>query len=240
MRYARDEKNGKPDSGNGKKPNLRAQARMLGGMLCRREDGKLNVRNLIAISNHFDMDDAGKTAYKMILDAGENPSTRNKVVKDLIDMLPEDADAARFLGKLKAKEAIEPLRKMARADKAYKHEKTSAAIWALGEMRVTEAIPEMINRLANPDTAETATYALLKIGEESKPALIEALSGKDSSIKEGAAKTLGKFHSAGIDAVPALKKLTGLWTRIMDRGVYKAASHAVENIQLSYNYDNML
>jgi hypothetical protein len=238
MRYPIDEKNGKAYSDKGKKPDFKAQARMLEGMLFEKEDGRLNVRNLLQISRNFPLNDAGKKAYDLVFDAGKEPSTREHVVKELISMLPEDADAAILLGRLKAREAVEPLRIMARMDEPYKLEKRDSAIWALGELKAEEAIPECIVGLSDPGLMSTPSKALLKIGEKSIPALIEALSDKTDSLKRrGAAKTLGQFYSDAKEALPALKKLTGLRTRIMDKYLFDAAGHAVFQIEHSASFE---
>lgn len=245
MRFARDERKTRSDSSDkNKKPDMRAQVGMLEGMLLEKDGGALNIKNLLHISRHFSTEDAGKKARGMILEVGKEPSTRDYVVGELMGRLPYEPEAARLLGKLKANEAIEVLRDMARIDNMFMTEKVDAAIWALGELKTKRGIPECIAGLSDPGLMSTPSKALLKIGKASIPALIEALSDKSDNIKrKGAAETLGQFGSDAKEALPILEKLSnpwtikGFWARITDKNVYDAAGHAVFQIEHSASFE---
>ena len=229
MRYARGEKGTRNSN-----PKLRAQARMLEGITITK-DGKINVRNLLTVAKSIN-GEAGKTARNMIIDAGKDESTREYVIKELVEALGagrRSVEAANILGKIKAVEAIGALRETAGDNNTWRSSLQCAAIWALGELKAKEAIPEIIEGLSDPSFMSVPPDALLKIGEESIPALIEALSERDSLKRRGAAETLGQFGSDAKEALPALKKLTGFWTRIADKELFNAAEHAINRIEHS-------
>jgi len=245
MREAQKEKNGKPDSGKKEKPDFKAQARMLEGMLFEKEDGKLDIGKLLKIMHYFD-DKEWARATDSIICAGRDPSTRKYVIDELIDALKnstEEAQAAFVLGRIDAREAIEPLKKAVKNKNFLKMDLRINAAYALGQMRVTEAIPDIAELMSNPYEAQCASKALLNIGEKSVPTLIESLKEGNTWKRTWAAKTLGQFAYAATDALPDLEKLSnpwtlkGFWTRITDKDVFDAAGHAAWQIEHSASFE---
>jgi len=245
MRYPIYEKKGKSDLDTNKKPDLRAQSRMLEGMLVGKQDGKPNIRNLLKIMHQFDDREWAKAA-DLILGAGRDPATRKYVIKELIDALEnstDEAEAAFVLGRIDAREAIEPLKKAVKNQNFLKIDLRINAARALGRMKVKEAIPDIAELLSNPYEAQIASNALLNMGEESVPTLIESLKEGNTWKRTWAAKTLGQFGSDAKEALPVLEKISnpwtlkGFWTRITDEDVFNAAGHAVFQIELSASYE---
>ena len=86
-----------------------------------------------------------------------------------------------------------------------------AAVEALGEIGpdAAEAIDDIIQLLegAKGDNLETTCNALVKIGPEAVPGLIDALDDTNFNIRVGAVTALGKFAADAADALPELKKM---------------------------------
>ncbi len=86
-----------------------------------------------------------------------------------------------------------------------------AAVEALGEIGpdASESIDEIIQLLegAKGDNLETTCNALVNIGPEAVPGLIEALDDTNFNIRVGAVTALGKFAADAVDALPKLKDM---------------------------------
>jgi len=237
MRFARDDITTKIKPKE--KPDFKAQANMLEGMLVKKEDGRLNVRDLLKIMHRFgDRECAGATG--LVVSAGKDPATRKYVIGELIDALEnstDEAEAAFVLGRIEARESIEPLIEAVKNENFLMGNLRTNAACALGAMGVKEAIPEIAELMSNPYEAQSASAALFKIGKESVPMLIESLKEGNTWKKQWAARTLGDFGSDAKEALPNLKKLTGFWTRITDKEVFNAAGHAVFQIEHSASFE---
>jgi HEAT repeat protein len=86
-----------------------------------------------------------------------------------------------------------------------------AAVEALGEIGpgAAEAIDVIIQLLegAKGDNLQTACNALVNIGPEAVPGLIDALDDTHFNIRVGAVTALGKFAADAADALPRLKDM---------------------------------
>ncbi|MEO8606764.1 MAG: HEAT repeat domain-containing protein [Chloroflexota bacterium] len=111
-------------------------------------------------------------------------------------------EAARALGRLKDTRAIEPLMELLNLDVQNQEHRTVAVwpyvIWALGEMRVVQAAPKLIQLLHtynNNDLDDISIpEALGKIGDaQAVPELIRVLDQRHESCRSFAAWALGKI-----------------------------------------------
>jgi HEAT repeat protein len=129
--------------------------------------------------------------------------------------------AARYLGKLRAVEAIPPLLRLLHASNPHTR---MAGADALGMLEAAEAA-EPLAELAEEDPDEAvrsrAVTALGKIGDErTVPLLIRLLVSPSRWVRMNAAEALGRF--ADESAVPAVRA-AGRREPLFSRGVYRAA-----------------
>jgi HEAT repeat protein len=130
-----------------------------------------------------------------------------RAVEPLIEMLRNQKNARRFvaartLGRLKDTRAIEPLMEHINLD-AQNQEQPRVAVWpyvvwALGEMRVGQAVPRLVQLLHiynNNDRGDMSIpEALGKIGDaQAVPELIRTLDQRDESSRAFSAWALGKL-----------------------------------------------
>ena len=82
----------------------------------------------------------------------------------------------------------------------------ACAAYGLGEARAVEAIPQLVNRLADPSAFVSRIVAdsLARIGTPAVPALIAALESNETLIRIGAARALSIIQAH--QAIPALCK----------------------------------
>lgn len=99
-----------------------------------------------ALVRLFEAKDRGDIAY--LFDGLRDPQSRSM--------------AAKFLGELKARQAVRPLIQLLRAgDKATR----SSAAEALGEIGETEAVADLIERLRLEDDVVPRTFAITALGK---------------------------------------------------------------------------
>ncbi len=80
----------------------------------------------------------------------------------------------------------------------------ACAAYGLGETKAVEAIPQLVNRLADPSAfvSRIAADSLARIGMPAVPALIAALESSETLIRIGAARALSIIQAH--QAIPAL------------------------------------
>jgi len=71
------------------------------------------------------------------------------------------------------------------------------------------AVPELVAMLGAPDTAARAAMALMNIGSESVPPLMDALTSSNLLMRAWAAEALGILHTDAKPAIPRLLKCLG-------------------------------
>lgn len=124
----------------------------------------------------FQAKEDGDVAY--LLDALRDPQYRFMAVK--------------FLGELKAREAVHPLIQLLRAgDRSTR----SSAAGALAEIGSTEAVPELIDRVRSEADVVPRTWAITALGalgdERAVEPLCGLLSDDDVLVRQSAARALG-------------------------------------------------
>ncbi len=127
-------------------------------------------------------------AYKALISAG------SPAVPDLIALLKDkDPDmqeyAAGILGNIGDERAVGPLLKMLDSSSPRRY----IAAWALGKIKSEKAIGPLIKVLGEKNDAlqKEATRALIAIGPDSVPALIEALKSPVPDIRKYSVRALG-------------------------------------------------
>jgi HEAT repeat protein len=88
--------------------------------------------------------------------------------------------------------------------------------------------PALIAAMSDRRMHEAAGDALVKIGPDTVPALAEAITNPDVSVRLGVVRTLGKF---GPDAKDALKPLNTAFYMEKDDDVTKAIRETMARIE---------
>jgi HEAT repeat protein len=133
--------------------------------------------------------------------------------------------AARYLGKRKAAEAVPALLRLLRANDP---KARSAGAQSLGELHVSEAVPDLISVAENdpdPGPRSHAVGALGRIGDpRATPTLVRCLDAPDWVVRSSAAWALGLY--AGESVIPALKSAAKR-ERFLLRGEYGKAIRTI-------------
>ena len=111
-------------------------------------------------------------------------------------------------------------------------QRRKGAAWMLGEMNVHDAIPGLIEALAdeNESVRKEADYALARIGKPALPHLLKALQSDDTDLKAGIIKVLGRIGSPSTvsDLVACLSDMS--WPHREEVRICDLASVALEYI----------
>lgn len=129
-----------------------------------------------------------EAAYKGLTDAGE-PAVP-KLIQALSDPDPDIREyAAGALGNIGDKRAVGPLMDMLKNGTRRHY----VAAWALGEIGAVEATDMLVDALGHHNEAlqKESARALIKLGEEAVPALIDALDSPVDDRRKFACRALG-------------------------------------------------
>ena len=87
----------------------------------------------------------------------------------------------------------------------------AAAAWALGRLRWSKAVPQLLAAIEQPDDElrDNAKFALSHMGDAAVPGLIDKLEHDDPVVRLSVADALGAIGPAAQEALPALRAAMG-------------------------------